>query len=170
MFSSLRPDNTFYILHKGETPTLDIASVVNVSNPVPKYNTTFQPQLGTIETTVDVKVHVGDETVDFKQLPSNLSIATLNNNIVVSDDRSAMNAEIESMLNNSRKIIDSVDYHKSVIENCENLLVTLNPNIAKEKQQEEKINKLEGKIDGIENTLSDMKNILTQLTLKPTTV
>lgn len=164
MFSSLRPDNIFYILHKGETPKLDIANVVNVSNQMPKYNTTFQPQIGNLETVVDVKVKVGEDTVDFKQLPSNLSIATVNNNVTVSDDRVAMSSEIESMLNNSRKIIDSVDYHKSVVTACEDLLVTLNPSIAKEKQQEEKINKLEGKMDNIENTLSDMKNILTQLT------
>lgn len=164
MFSSLRPDNLFYVLHKGEKPTLDVGRVVSVSNPVAKYNTSIQPTFG-IETTVDVTVNVNDTNMEFKQLPSTLSIAAWGNNgVVVSDDKAAMNSEIESMLNNSRKIIDSVDYHKSIIENCENILVTLNPNIAKEKQQEEKINNLEGKIDGIENTLSDMKNILTQLT------
>ena len=71
-----------------------------------------------------------------------------------------------SAVNNICKIIDSFDYHKSIVQHWDKLLVILNPSITKEKQEEEKINNLEDKIDGIENILSNMKNILTQLTPK----
>ena len=59
-----------------------------------------------METVVDVSVKVGDETMEFKQLPSNLSIANLGQNVVVSENKDAMNAEVEAMLRNSRGILE----------------------------------------------------------------
>ena len=85
---------------------------------------------------------------------------------MISDDKNAINSEVESLLNYSQNIIDNVEYHQKVIKSCSSILTDLNPQIAKEKKQEEKINNLESKMLGIENTLTDVKNILTQLTNK----
>ena len=72
MFQGLRTNSLFYVLDKGENPNLKIGQVVSVSNPqtrYPSYNNGFTPQ--PMETVVDVKVKLGDEEVDFKQLPAN---------------------------------------------------------------------------------------------------
>ena len=42
MFSGLRTNSIFYVLEKGEEPTLKIGQVVSVSNPQPKFPT-YQP-------------------------------------------------------------------------------------------------------------------------------
>ena len=42
MFSGLRTSSIFYVLEKGEEPTLKIGQVVSVSNPQPKFPT-YQP-------------------------------------------------------------------------------------------------------------------------------
>ena len=73
-----------------------------------------------------------------------------------------MSAEVEAMLRTSRQIIDSVDYHKRVIESCDKMLRELNPRFAKEKEQEEKIVSLENKMNGVENTLGDIKEMLSK--------
>lgn len=164
MFSGLRQNSLFYILEKGEAVTLKIGQVVSVSNPQPKYNQ-YQPlqPYNQPETTVDVKVRVGDDTMDFKQLPSNLSIVNFGQNgMVVSESKEAMSAEVEAMLRNSNSILDSIPYHKKVITCCDEMLRQLNPQFAKEKEQEEKIGVLEQKMGGIENTLSQMMGMLSK--------
>lgn len=149
MFQGLRTNSLFYVLDKGENPNLRIGQVVSVSNPQTKYptfNNGFTPQ--PMETVVDVKVKLGDEEVDFKQLPANGQIAN-DKNLVVSDNKDAMSAEVDAMLRQSKAILESVDYNKRVVESCEGMLQQLNPQIAKDKEQTEKINKLEGKVSGI---------------------
>ena len=168
MFKSLRPENTFYIFKKNRTPMLSVGRVVKVSNPVPKYNTSFQTSVNGFETVVDVLVNVDGVENEFKQLPSDRSIFDYEGGtVIVSDDKNVINGEIEAMMNASKNIIDNIDYHKAVVEKCNAILIDLNPQIAKEKKQEEKINSLETKMLGIESTLSDVRNILTQLTNKP---
>ena len=162
MFQGLRTNSLFYVLDKGENPNLRIGQVVSVSNPQTKYptfNNGFTPQ--PMETVVDVKVKLGDEEVDFKQLPANGQIAN-DKNLVVSDNKDAMSAEVDAMLRQSKAILDSVDYNKRVVESCEGMLQQLNPQIAKEKEQAEKINKLEGKVSGIEGKIDKMMGWLQQ--------
>lgn len=162
MFQGLRTNSLFYVLDKGENPNLRIGQVVSVSNPQTKYptfNNGFTPQ--PMETVVDVKVKLGDEEVDFKQLPANGQIAN-DKNLVVSDNKDAMSEEVDSMLRQSKAILESVDYNKRVVESCEGMLQQLNPQIAKEKEQTEKINKLEGKVSGIEGKIDKMMGWLQQ--------
>lgn len=162
MFQGLRTNSLFYVLDKGENPNLRIGQVVSVSNPQTKYptfNNGFTPQ--PMETVVDVRVKLGDEEVDFKQLPANGQIAN-DKNLVVSDNKDAMSAEVDSMLRQSKAILESVDYNKRVVESCEGMLQQLNPQIAKEKEQTEKINKLEGKVSGIEGKIDKMMGWLQQ--------
>lgn len=162
MFQGLRTNSLFYVLDKGENPNLRVGQVVSVSNPQTKYpsfNNGFTPQ--PMETVVDVKVKLGDEEVDFKQLPANGQIAN-DKNLVVSDNRDAMSAEVDAMLRRSKAILESVDYNKRVVESCEGMLQQLNPQIAKEKEQTEKINKLEGKVSGIEGKIDKMMGWLQQ--------
>lgn len=155
MFAGLRQHNPFYILEKGENMSLKIGQVINISNPIPKYSSNLGPT-----TTVDIAVKIGEDTVDFKQLPSNSTIANFGiGNIVVSDNCDDMILEVESLLKSSKDIIDSIDYHNNVITKCEEYLQKLNPKLAKEKEQADKINLLEDKIGNIETTLTDMKEM-----------
>lgn len=162
MFQGLRRNSLLYVLDKGENPNLRIGQVISTSNPQTKYptfNNGFTPQ--PMETVVDVKVKLGDEEVDFKKLPANGQIAN-DKNLVVSDNKDAMSAEVDAMLRQSKAILESVDYHKRVVDSCEGMLQQLNPQIAKEKEQTEKINKLEGKVSGIEGKIDKMMGWLQQ--------
>ena len=160
MFSGLRQNNLFYILEKGEDLNLKIGQVISVSNPQPKYNqfnTTnafSQPEM-----VVDVKVKVGEESLDFKQLNANMNIAN-SGSVVVSDSKEAMSAEVESLLRNSKQIIESVPYHERVVASCDVMLRELNPAFAKEKEQEEKIGALELRMGHIDGKLEKVLELL----------
>lgn len=159
MFGGLRQGGLIYLLNKTNNGAeLRIGVVENVSNPQPK----FGAQMGAYgqpETCVDVKVKCGEEPFELKQLPTSLSI-TSSNGLVVSDNKEAMSAEVEAMQRTSRQILDSMDYHTQVIEQCEGMLRTLNPQFAKEKEQEEKIGVLEEKMGNIEDTLTNIQTML----------
>ena len=160
MFQGVRQNGLFYILEKGEDLKLRVGQVISVSNPQPKYGQFNTPSFGSQpEMTVDIRVKVDEETLDFKQLNANASIAN-SGNVVVSDSKDAMSAEVEGLLRTSKAILESVPYHEKVLVACDNVLRDLNPSFKKEKEQEEKIGALEEKMVGIEGTLNDMMSML----------
>ena len=160
MFQGLRQQSLFYILDKGEDLKLNIGQVVSVSNPQPRYNQFTTPQpFGQPEMVVDVKVKVGEDTVEFKQLGANQTIAN-SGSVVVSDSKEAMSGEVEGLLRTSRQILDSVPFHEKMLVSCDTILRELNPNFKKEKEQEEKMSMLEDEVIGIKDTLGEMMNML----------
>lgn len=161
MFSALRQGSPFYILEKADEQKLKIGSVVSVSQPTPKYNNTFIPNQPYSEMVVDIVVKVGEEEIKFEKLPSNLSIANFGQSgVVVSESKEAMNTEVEGMLRNSKQVIESIPYHEKVVASCDVMLRELNPSFKKEKEQEEKIGLLEQKMNGMEGTLTDIREML----------
>lgn len=160
MFQGLRQNGLFYILEKGDDLKLKVGQVVSVSNPQPKYGQFGTPSFGAQpEMTVDVRVKVDDETLDFKQLNANASIAN-SGNVVVSDSKDAMNAEVEGLLRTSKGILESIPYHEKMVASCDSVLRELNPSFKKEKEHEEKMTMLEDEVIGIKGTLSEMMNML----------
>ena len=160
MFQGVRQSSLFYILEKGDDIKLKVGQVVSVSNPQPRFNQMpISQPYGQSEMVVDIKVSVGDETLEFKQLGASQSIAN-SGNVVVSDNREAMSAEVEGLIRTSKQALASVPYHEKVLVSCDSILRELNPSFAKEKEQEEKIGQLEDRMVGIEGTLSDMMSML----------
>lgn len=162
MFQGIRQGNLFYILEKTDDGlVLKTGQVVSVSNPQPRYNQfgstpnyTAQPEM-----VVDVKVKVGEESVEFKQLNANHNIAN-SGNVIVSDSREAMSAEVEGIVRNSEQHIAAVPYHEKTRQTGESVMRVLNPQFAKEKEQEEKIGALEERVGNIDDTLKNMMVML----------
>lgn len=159
MFSALRQSGTVYILTKGDTPALKTGVVQSVSSPVTKFGTQLMPGQFQQDTVIDLTVKVGDELLTFKQLPS-ASVIASSGNMVVSESRDAMVAEVENMMRTSKEVLESVDYHRNALEACESIMCSLNPRLAEEKEQKEKIETLERKLGGIEDTVGDLKELL----------
>lgn len=157
MFQSLRPSNQFYILHKDSVPYVEVGSVVSVSAPMPKFQfpqTFGQPQ----EMVVDVVARVNDNNVNFQKLPANQEIADfgMNGAIVVATSKEAMNAELASLRQKSVDIINSVNFHKSVIDGCDKTLRELNPEYAEKQQQQEEINVLKQNMEEMRQGMANL--------------
>lgn len=158
MFSTARQ---LYIFEKGENPSLKMGSVELVSQPMPKYQTTY-PYSGQMEMTVDIKAKVGDEPLEFKQLPSNQSVFAYGN-VIVTDSKEAMNAELERAGRESQSVLDSVPIHKQMVAKCNQFIMDLNPQFAKDKKQEERITGMEKRMGGIETSLKGIEGMLSSL-------
>ena len=165
MFSGLRQNSIIYVLEKkqgdGERLSLRIGQVLSVSNPQPKYQQNYQLGAQGMETTVDITVKFQDEQMEFKQLPSTAQIANCGD-LVVSESHDAIDAAVQAMYRTSKEIVESEAYHRQMMEDCIKIRSILNPQIAKEREQAEKITKLESKVSGMEDTLSDIKGMLSK--------
>jgi hypothetical protein len=160
MFSNLRTNSQVYILHKESSPYVDVGTVVSVSQPVPKFpmNNFMNQQ----ELVVDVTVKINDSTVTLQKLPANLDIADqgINGNMVITTSREAMNAEVDALRQKSLGILNSVEYHKKVVQDCEILLQRLNPEFAEQRQQKQEIDTLKAQMSEM---MSGMKELMAQL-------
>lgn len=158
MFSTLRQNSPIYILDKKDSPVLKKGIIESVSPQRSKSGSFYGQPLDMV---VDIVVNVDSTKEEFKNIPASFSIAN-DGNLVISESKEAMSTEVDSMLSISKQILESVDYHQEVIEKCEQILKDLNPQFAKDKLQEEKINSLEERIGGVENTLGDIKDMLSK--------
>lgn len=157
MFSNLRTNSQIFILHKEPTPYIEVGQVTSVSQPVPKFPVTnfMAPQ----EFVVDIVVKVNGNDITLQKLPANLDIAdqgTPSGGIVITTSREAMNSEVDSLRQKSLNIINSVDYHQKIVQDCEMLLQKLNPEFAEQKQQKQEIDTLKAQMSEMMNGMKEL--------------
>lgn len=118
---------------------------------------------------VDVVATINGKDETFSNLPINVEIAQKGND-TFSGSREAMLQAVDAMLQTSKKAIEQVPYHKSVISESEKMLEVLNPQYAENKQNARVIQSLQEKQKAQEQQLSELKaqntemlNILRQL-------
>lgn len=155
MFSALRQGSLLYILEKGENPTLKIGTITSITQP--NYNANYMIN----GSTIDINVKVGDQTLDFRNVPGQHSVTSYNN-AIITETKELMSNEVESILTNSKSIVDSVPYHSSIIESCEKIQKELNPRFAKEKERDEDISNLKNKMGGIESKMDKILALLSE--------
>lgn len=167
MFQGLRQGNIIYLLDKGNL-SLSVAEVVKTSNPytmsqkqqgnklqmMPTY---VQPQGQ--ELFMDIVAKSAEEEFTLEELPSNQSYC-FKNNIFVCDNVEAINSEIDSCERSSKMVLDSVPYHEKAVKSYQEMKLRINPQFAKEKEQEEKIGALEERMGNIDNKLNKMIDLL----------
>ena len=167
MFSNLRTNSQIYILHRDATPYVEIGQVISVSQPQPRYqvNNFMAPQ----ELVVDIVVNINGNNVTLQKLPANLDVAdqgTAEAGVIITTSREAMNYEVDSLRQKSISILNSIDYHKKRVQDCELLLQRLNPEFAEQKQQKQEINMLKSQMSEMMN---GMKELMAQLKSKEDT-
>lgn len=161
MFGQLRANNPLYILNRQGTPSLEIGTVVSVTAPMPQLSAIGQPTMYT----VDVTARIGDQNVTYQKLPANLDIADFagNGNVVIASQRSAMNAELQSMRQRSVDIVKSVDYHNGLIQTIDKIIQDLNPEEAQKQAQQEEINTLKHQMSQMSQNMAEMMKMNKEL-------
>lgn len=149
MFQGLQQGATLYIFYRNE-PRVESARVIAANTHVPQYNPT-QPQSFFNGMVTDITLSVGNETIPFAGLPANASVANFpDKGIFLSEDKSLLINEVTTMQENSKRIIDSYDTHKSLYDKYTALLNGLVP----EKAQESQIVSLKNEIEELKGMLA----------------
>ena len=80
--------------------------------------------------------------------------------MVITTSREAMNAEVDALRQKSLSILNSVEYHQKIVQDCEILLQRLNPEFAEQKQQKQEIDNLKAQMSEM---MLGMKELMAQL-------
>lgn len=75
-------------------------------------------------------------------------------------------ADLTAIMRNSNDILNSVEKHKSILEDCENIVKDLNPVLAVDKSRDEKIANLEATVGKINGSIEDLKELILGLNKK----
>lgn len=146
-FQNLRPNNTLYILYKS-IPKLEIGRVNSVSPPIPKFTGNFQ------DMTVDISTNIDDSITNFQKVPANLEIADVGNDMVISYDRQRISDEIKTLKSRSESALESIDFHKKMIKECNDFIRILNPEIAEKEQRDQETKWLKEEISSLKEMFS----------------
>lgn len=168
-FNSLGNGNPFYILRQGEKPILEVGTVKSKTQPHVKFPTST-PNIMTglpNQQVLDVTATINGKEETFSDLPINVEIAQ-RGTVTFSGSREAMLQAVDAMLQTSKKAIEQVPYHKSVIAESEKMLETLNPRYADEKKQARAIKDLQERQNNTDQKLDSILSILKKLD-EPTT-
>ena len=155
MFSALSQGSPIYLLDKTSTPDFKIGEIIGVS--YPKVN----PYSVGVQNTVDIKVKIEGDVQEFNSIPSINSIVSYNNGkIIISETKQGIQNEVESILSNSKQILNNIDNYKKNVEDCEEILKQLNPQFAIDKERDERLSNLENRFDGFEFKLDKIFNLV----------
>lgn len=164
-FQNLRTGSTVYIFYKSSTPKLDVGAV----NAEPKFRQKQQDASTTIrynsyipqlqqEQVVDLSIKIGEKIMPIEGLCPALDIQDCGNNIFVSCNREAINAEISAFMHNSELAIsdETINAHKNIVIECKNMMMKLNPEIAERQRLKEENNEFK-------KELREMKGMMARL-------
>ena len=151
MFSALSQGSSIYLLDKTSSPKFVVGEIVGVTQPKYAFN----------QATVDLKVRVDDSIQEFNNLPSINNTVTYNNGkIIISETKQGIQNEVETILTNSKNILNNIDVYKQNIEDCESILKQINPQFAKDKERDDRLLNLENRFDGVESKLDKIFNLI----------
>lgn len=163
-FNSLGQGSPFYILRKGEKPLLEVGVVKSKSQPRAQYPTQTPNVMSgmTFQQVIDVVAVTNGKEETFAGIPVNVEIASKGTD-TFTGSREAMLQAVDAMLQSSKKALEEVTYHKSVIDEGEKMLEVLNPQYAENKKQARTITDLEKRQADTEKKLDTILDILRKL-------
>ena len=150
MFSNLGQNSIIYIYDSSSTPKILSGPVERISIPRPKY-TTFNP---TMEMVLDITATINGERREFKGVP-NSSVANFGD-FIVAENKESLTSYINTMLQTSRNILDSVEKHQKLIQEYEEALQELDPTIKADKEKDKAI-------QGLQSQVAELKDMILAL-------
>lgn len=157
-FNSLTNGTPFYVLRRSDKPILDVGVVKSKSQPRAKFPTQTPNVMAgmQLQQVIDVVATINGKDETFNDIPINVEIAARGND-TFSGSREAMLQAVDAMLQTSKKAIEQVPYHKSVIAETEKMLEVLNPQYAENKQNARVIQSLQEKQKAQDQQLAELK-------------
>lgn len=154
----------FYVLRKGEKPVLETGVVKTKSQPRAKFPTQTPNIMQGLQMqqVIDVTATINGKDEVFPDIPINVEIAARGND-TFTGSREAMLQAVDNMLQTSKKALEQVSYHKSVIAESEKMLEVLNPQYAENKKQARTIIDLERRQTETDKKLDAILGILQKL-------
>jgi hypothetical protein len=108
---------------------------------------------------VDLVVKTNDQTYNYNNLPAQLDVADSVSNgesIIISDSRDGISSEIVNLKQKSVDIANSRDYHLSLVDKYDKILMDIHPELAEKQEQKQEI-------DGLKSQMAEMSRSIAAL-------
>ena len=157
MFSALNQGSFVYILDKTKGIKFKIGEVIGTANP----NQNNYPVNQIPNQPINLKVKVEDTVYDFNAISSSASLVTYDNGkFVISETKQGLQSEVYAILQNRKNIIENIPQYKNDIVECEAALKDLDPEFAKDKERDKRIDSLSTQVTNMQSTLDKIVNLI----------
>lgn len=149
MFANLNVGNIIHILDTKDNFKLYTGQITNITTPRIK-QVNYDPYNQQREYIVDIIATVNGEKKEFREVPSNRSIADFGSDVfTLADSKESMNIHIDNLFQVNKAIVDNHDSAKRKMEECQKIKLELNPSLAAEMQRDSAITNLENKVNDL---------------------
>lgn len=163
MFSALSQGSLIHILDKTDGLKYKTGEIVGITQP--SYGGAFGTSA--FMPNITLKVKVDGNVKDYPDIPASNSTMSYNNgNVIISENTQGIQSEVESFYKNCKQILANREYYEKSVVDCENIMKELNPKFAQDKERDDRINALDGKVTSIESKLDKILNAVANGNLK----
>lgn len=125
MFSNLSQGNILYGLDTRKDFKIFAAPITKATAPYPSYINNNGIQIPSM--VIDISTIVDGETREFKQVPSNISIADFGSiGFVLADSKESLKVHIDSITNTKKQLISNIEVEKKLYEQYSKISEELN--------------------------------------------
>lgn len=150
-FKELKQGYPVYILDK-ENLKVKNGKVQNASFP------RVDMMEGQRQMVVDVTVECDGKTATYT-MPED-SCVVYAKNLVISTHTQGLTAEVEKMKGEAEQILASVDRQNAIIDCADDLLAQLNPTLKEKRETEQRFQKIEGRMNGVDDKLDKLLSLV----------
>lgn len=156
MFSNLVQGNILYGLDTREDFKMFAAPITKTSAPYPSYIKNNGVQIPTM--VVDISATINGENREFKQVPSNISIADFGPiGFILADNKDSLKVHVNSMVATKKQLINNIEIEKKLYEQYSNIADELNGTLAT-KQENEELKALRAELAEYKNMMKEFIN------------
>lgn len=154
MFSNLSQGNILYGLDtRGDFKTF-AAPITKASAPYPSYVNNNGVQVPCM--VIDISTTINGENREFKQVPSNISIADFGSiGFVLADSKDSLKVHVNSMTDTKKQLISNIEVEKKLYEQYSKVADELNGTAAIKQDNEE--------IKALRTELAEYKNMMERI-------
>ena len=160
MFSALSQGSLIHILDKTNGLKYKTGEVIGVTQPN-GIGSIFPSSYANPNSLITIKAKVDDEVKDFPEVQPALNTMSYNNgSLIISETVQGIQIELENIVKRDKQILSNVDLYEKEIEDCEKIMKDINPQFAKDKERDDRINGLDTKVTSMESKLDRILNAI----------
>lgn len=151
VFRDLKANQTIYMLNND---TLELTECKVISNSFPHYDMIAK------QSVVDMVIESNGKSATYA-MPENDYTST-NGAFVFSASKEGLANAVDAAEARAKRILESVPHQEELIKKASALKEELNPAYKKEKETEERFNKIEGSVSEMKNSVSKMEKMFSE--------
>lgn len=164
MFQGLRENGAIYILDKTNiVPKLSVGYVEKRSDVYSRFGNPSMPMMTQpADGVIDFSIRIGENVTELKKIPANMSVCSPEGHplVMVFDSSEGVLSEIASIKRQRKEVVDAYEPSLEALSACEQIELTLNPQLAKEQERDNEICQLKQAISNIDEKFETLLRAL----------